>query len=240
MGEESSKPKPNCAPAAMERERERESFQQKLTLPSNHSTWSGMALGGTIDVMAQNCLSLDVGWSFQKVRNRQLLLEFVPSHEREYYILEWDGKFAELNEWTTFRHKAYLLWCNLHPPIRCRCCCCFSSPRLYVSVALCTFSPSLAPLFCVSRILVSSIVQLWIRRELGFECHSFLLRWNAGIRQLQKWWMQQQGARRSWLSNRKGVVGFWAAESPLLRLLLLLLLQLALYCCVLQLIVDTD
>jgi hypothetical protein len=42
------------------------------------------------------------------------------------------------------------------------------------------------------------------------------------------------------LSNRKGVVGFWAAESPLLRLLLLLLLQLALYCCVLQLIVDTD
>jgi hypothetical protein len=37
------------------------------------------------------------------------------------------------------------------------------------------------------------------------------------------------------LSNIKGVVGFWAAESSLL-----LLLQLALYFCVLQLIVDTD
>ncbi len=76
-----------------------------------------------------------------------IITGIVPSNEREYYVLEWDGKLAELNEWTTFRHKAYLL-CNLHPPIRCRCCW-FSSPRLYVSVSLCAFSPSLAPLFCV-------------------------------------------------------------------------------------------
>ncbi len=215
MGEESSKPKPNFAPAAMERERDKHThtFQRKLTLPSNHSTWSGMnGSWGHDQCYGAKLRNACCGVVIPEVSESSIITGIVPSHEREYYILEWDGKLAELNEWPTFRHKAYLLWCNLHPPIRCRCCC-FSSPRLYVSVSLYAFSPSLAPLFRVSRILVSSIVQLWIRRELGFECHTFLLRWTAGIKQLQNWWMQQQGARRSWLSNRKGVVDFWAAES---------------------------
>ncbi len=190
-----------------------------------------MALGGTINVMAQNCGTLDVGWSFQKERNRQLLLELSP-HMRENIIFR--NEMGNSRNWTNGPHSGTrLICCGVIYILQSVADA--TAPRVLVSVSLCAFSPSLAPLFWVSRILVSSIVQLWIGRELGCECHSFLLRWKAGIKQLQKWWMQQQGARRSWLSNIKGVVGFWAAESSLL-----LLLQLALYFCVLQLIVDTD
>ncbi len=90
------------------RERERESFQRKLTLPSNDSAWSGMALGGTINVMAQSCGTLDVEWSFQKERNRQLLLELSP-HMREN-IMFWN-EMGNSRNWTNGPHSGTRLIC---------------------------------------------------------------------------------------------------------------------------------
>ncbi len=220
-----------------QRWRERETNTHTLSNGNSHSPvtiphdleW--MALGGTINVMAQNCGTLVVGWSFQKYRNHQLLLELSP-HMRENIIF-WN-EMGNSRNWTNGPHSGTrLICCGVIYILQSVADA--AASRVLVSMSLSLSTPS----------LLLSLLFFVFRGSLFLRLCNCELEENWVSNATLSFWDEPQesnSCRTGGCSSREQEEAGWVIERELLisgLLNLLLLLQLALYCCVLQLIVDT-